>query len=123
MSNSSCKRMQGHSQIAIRNNSPNSIIVFKELNVDTVNCLSFNNSFINNYFAMLKPAELKSDFLVTYNEGWESRFSYEKWYIYFINKDTFNNIPCDTFKKYKYYKKIDVTLDYLNQNNWTITYP
>ncbi len=97
ISNSSCKRMQGHSKIAALNNSDYSIIITSILNVDTILCVSSSNKINFSNPIELKAGEQKNDFLVTYNEGWESRLSRQKYYVYFFNKDTFNNNSCDTF--------------------------
>jgi hypothetical protein len=123
LSNSSCKRIQGHQKIPIKNSLSKDIVVVIGANIDTIECVSTSNKIRFSFNDIISSQMIKEDLLNIYNEDWESRLKYSKWYVYFFDKDTFYNYPCDTFKKYKWYEKRELTLDYLNQNNWTITYP
>lgn len=123
MSNSSCKRYYGHTKISIKNNLSKDIIVVIGANIDTIECVNNSNKVRFSYNSIIPSQFNKEDLLNIYSEDWESRLKYEKLYVYFFDKDTFNSNTCDTFKKYGWYKKKELTLDYLNQNNWIVTYP
>lgn len=56
---------------------------------------------------------------------WEDYISKgEKQYIYFFNADTLKTLPWDTIRKtYRGVLRKEFDLNYLTQNNFTITYP
>jgi len=125
---SSCKRYYGHSSITVKNNENKPIVLsIVGSGLDTIECVNQSFKIRNSGVPYdFNPGEKRDDLLNVYNTDWETNFansSYPKIYLYFFDKDTFYNYPCDTFKKYKWYEKRELTLDYLNKNNWTITYP
>jgi hypothetical protein len=132
LSNSSCKRIDGHIKIPLINNSNKSLILIQVAEKDTnFICNMTPNSAIDKY-QWAYELEIKKDSLYdnlfnAYNTDWESTFkdpNHIRLYLYFYDKDTFVNYSCDTLKKNNWYlKRMELTLDYLNQNNWTITYP
>jgi hypothetical protein len=120
---SSCKNQNGHNVISVSNKSSKTIVITSILNLDTLECINDIRKIRFSNPVEIESKQSYNDYMHSYNENWESRFNYEKWYVYFFDIDTFYNFPCDTFKKYKWYEKRELTLDYLNKNNWTITYP
>jgi hypothetical protein len=128
MGNSSCKNDGGHYKIAVKNHSNKSIILVHLAIKDTgLVCsktqYSIYDKFLWGYEIEIKEDSIYNELFNIYNESWENRIEYSKDAVFFFDKDTFLNYPCDTLNKYKWYKKQELTLDYLNQNNWTITYP
>ena len=123
----SCKK-EGHTDIIIHNMRPKSIVMAHMISIDTIVChdtILHGISKLNGAREVTIESMSKNiDFLKTYNsEVWEDRLSIEKEYLLFFDKDTYFNYSCDTFKKYKWYQKRELTLDYLNANDWVITYP
>jgi hypothetical protein len=120
---SSCIRIQGHTRISIKNKSNKKIVFVQLINNDNLTCVNSQDIVSTKNWIILNHDTTIDDLYNIYNESWENRLSYEKQFVYFFEKDTFLKEPCDTFLKYKWYKKQELTLDYLNKNNWTITYP
>lgn len=53
-----------------------------------------------------------------------NRNEYGALMYYIFDKKVLDANPIDTITKYKIYlKKYDLTVEYLQNNNWTITYP
>ena len=124
----SCEK-EGHTDITIRNRSSKSIVFANLMNIDTILCYdsALQQGISKFSFArmlILDSMSEEEDFMRVYHpEVWEDRLGYTKEYILFFDKDTFLNCPCDTIKKYKWYQKRELTIDYLNANDWVITYP
>lgn len=97
----------------------------KKLNLflnDSFKCYLLNNQ---HYAVNVNSDETINDFYCQGSSSWEYFLNRGgKFYILFYNRDSVINLDCDTIEKYQpYYKKILLSLDSLNQNNWTITYP
>jgi hypothetical protein len=132
LSNSSCKRIQGHTKIPLVNTYAKGIVLVQVAIKDTsLLCQKYPISKFDKfqwaYELELESNSTYSNLFDTYNTDWESTFkdpNHIRQYLYFYEKDTFVNNSCDTLKKSNWYlKRMELTLDYLNQNNWTITYP
>lgn len=121
---SSCAKVNwGHKTINIINNSNKKIVIYADIRnsllcpvkavdgFNIINSLDSNNQYLR----------INQD-----NTNWELRLSEikYKWYLTVYDKDSFIHYSCDTINKYKLYnKQIELNLDSLLKNNWTITYP
>lgn len=115
-----CRKDDGHYCINVENRSNSKIYV---LNSDTFKCFAINYNSSN--FIVEANSENKEG-LCLLRSTWEGVLSRPNGYfpIYFYNRDSVVNLQCDSIAKNQpYYKKVVLSLDYLNQNNWTISYP
>ncbi|MFN9982370.1 MAG: hypothetical protein ACK53Y_20755 [bacterium] len=122
----------GHTDIPVINRSTKPIVLVSTGNSEIIcNPLYPNNSKYVMDMASEYILNVDSSYSGLFVNGnqtdWESELSGSnpiKIYLYFYDKDTFYNYPCDSIKKNLLYKKkMLLTLDYLNQNNWVISYP
>ena len=117
---STCSKNDGHYCINVVNKSNKKITI---LNSDTFKCFDIKYNSAN---FDIPPLNSNTDGLCLIRSTWEGKLSSSNAYypIFFYNRDSVINLDCDTIAiNQPYYKKIILTLDYLNQNNWTITYP
>jgi hypothetical protein len=127
----SCKRL-GHTDIPVINRSTKPIVLVSTGNSEIIcNPLYPNNSEsvmdMANEYVLNVDSTYRGLFINGNNTDWETELSGSnpiKIYLFFYDKDTFYKYPCDSIKKYVLFKKkMLLTLDYLNQNNWVISYP
>ena len=110
-----------HNSITIVNNSDNDIYYYPNSNYPDTSIVDPNPANSGNEFRIEKYS-YKND---THNSCIEGKYLIVNKYIYFIyNAQTIDAMPWDTVKKkYLILKRYDLTLQDLQQMNWTITYP
>jgi hypothetical protein len=117
----SCKETL-HNTISLRNNSDTNMVTVIVHNADIFTCL--NNAYkIQDKYTLLSSKYTDNSTLLLSDDNWENRLKTNTLKVFFIHPDVYNNSTCDVFKTKKRYVERSVTLDYLNQNNWTVSYP
>lgn len=117
----SCKENL-HDTIILRNNGDTNMIAVVVYNADIFTCENTPDK-IHDYNFVVAMKTTYSNWLKLTNDNWENKLKTNTLKIFFIHPDVFNNTSCDVFKTKKRYVERSVTLDYLNQNNWTVSYP
>jgi hypothetical protein len=114
----------GHKSITIVNKSSEKVIIAGDLR-DFLLCPVYMDTVRN--YNCLYPNDSSSFGVPAYeNSNWELRLNdtSRKWYVTFFKLDIYLNNPCDTLNKYKLYEKqVQISLDSMIKNNWTVSYP
>lgn len=114
----------GHKSITIVNKSSEKVIIAGDLR-DYLLCPTSKDTI--RYSKYLYPNDSTLFKVPAYeNSNWELRLNdtSRKWYVTFFKLDIYLNNPCDTLNKYKLYEKqVQISLDSMIKNNWTVSYP
>ena len=118
---SSCKD-ELHDTITILNNYDRNICITKVLNKSEFTCINTPDK-IEEGIGVLGPFNSYTSILKLTGDNWENKLKTNTLKVYFIKPDHFNNYSCEEMKSKKLYIEKTITLDFLNQNNWTVSYP
>jgi hypothetical protein len=128
---STCKKESDtcHRRVTIKNQSGNSIFVDWGSNYpDTILRNEFPSPLSQPQQYEVLPSEINSQGITTGGDCFESRFKSQitsgTLMIYVFDKTVLQNNPWDSIKKYSMYlKRYDLSLQDLQNKDWTITYP